>query len=585
MNIQRYLLAFSLCLAVLIMQPYYMEWLGYESDYSTKQVQDNDIALNQPPSQNNTVINEKTYQKNSAFEDQNYPIPNNERIIKIKTNSFSAEISSIGGGSYKSFILYTEDALSNHKYLGGYNDAGIYEDSMQVSLINPNSCAGCISLFNEGMVTKNFQPIRDSFTITNLPPNKNDYFIEPEDSLLINFSLFQEKSNSFIKKTMVFYGNKYKTSYSIKGENLPENSYLGLSWFGGLRTTEKGDYSKNSGSGMSLGYIPYEEGLITGENTEIIGAGESSISIDNNVAWSAIKNKYFICALLLDKQNGMAKITSSSIDVGPLINLPVFDASITSLNNSLNGSLYLGPLDINHIKKLNWNLDTTMNFGWAPVRPFSKLVLWVLQFLHETLKINYGYILILFAFIIRFVTGPLTKKSFVSQQKIQALQPKIKKMNKQFKDDPKRQQKALIDLYRQEGVNPVGGCLPMLLQMPLLFALFTVFRSTIEFRGANFIWWITDLSKPDYILDLPFSIPIYGDGIAVIPILFGITMVYNMKNSMATMDPAQKPLMYIFNGFFVLLFNSFPSGLNLYYTTYNILSILQQRSLKKTLSV
>ena len=384
---------------------------------------------------------------------------------------------------------------------------------------------------------------------------------------------------------MTFYGNKYKSTYSITGKNLPENNSLGISWLGGLRTTEKGDYSESGSSGMSLGSIPYEEGLISGEDTEIIGVGESSISTNNNVAWAAIKNKYFICALLLDRQIGSAKITNSAIDIGPLKNLPVFNASITSLDNNLYGTLYLGPLDINHIKKLNWNLDTTMNFGWAPVRPFSKLILWVLQFLHETLKINYGYILILFAFLIRFITGPLTKKSFVSQQKIQALQPKIKKMNQKYKDDPKRQQKALIDLYREEGVNPVGGCLPMLLQMPLLFALFTVFRSTIEFRGANFIWWITDLSKPDYILDLPFSIPIYGNGIAVIPILFGITMIYNMKNSMATMDPAQKPLMYVFNGFFVLLFNSFPSGLNLYYTTYNVLSILQQRSLKKALII
>ena len=183
MNIQRYLLAFSLCLAVLIMQPYYMEWLGYEADYSTEQSESNDVNLKDSLNKDNKLKNENSSQNNAVFEYSTSSIVNNERIIKIKTNSFSAEISSIGGGSYKSFILFTEDALSNHKYLGGYDDDGLYDDSMQVSLINPNSCAGCISLFDNESSKTPFQPIWDSFTITNLPTNKNDYFIEPEDSL------------------------------------------------------------------------------------------------------------------------------------------------------------------------------------------------------------------------------------------------------------------------------------------------------------------------------------------------------------------------------------------------------------------
>ena len=124
----------------------------------------------------------------------------------------------------------------------------------------------------------------------------------------------------------------------------------------------------------------------------------------------------------------------------------------------------------------------------------------------------------------------------------------------------------------------------MLLQMPLLMALFVVFRSTIEFRGQAFVFWITDLSKPDIIFSLPFNVPIYGDGVAILPLIMGITLFMTMRMSSATMDKSQKPVMYFMNGFFILLFNTFPSGLNLYYTAYNVMSFLQQRGIKSRIS-
>ena len=120
--------------------------------------------------------------------------------------------------------------------------------------------------------------------------------------------------------------------------------------------------------------------------------------------------------------------------------------------------------------------------------------------------------------------------------------------------------------------------------MPLLMALFIVFRSTIEFRGQPFILWIKDLSKPDIVFHLPFNIPIYGDGVAILPLLMGVTLFLTMRMSSATMDKNQKPVMYFMNVFFILLFNTFPSGLNLYYTAYNVLSFFQQRSIKNKLA-
>ena len=145
-----------------------------------------------------------------------------------------------------------------------------------------------------------------------------------------------------------------------------------------------------------------------------------------------------------------------------------------------------------------------------------------------------------------------------------SIQPEVQKLRDKYKNDPQRVSQETLKLYKTHGVNPLGGCLPMLLQMPLLFALFIVFRSTIEFRGAPFFWWITDLSQPDVLFNLPFNIPIYGAHVGFLPIVLGISMFMSQRLSMASMDPKQKPMMYFMTAFFFLLFNQFPSGLNLY---------------------
>ena len=259
---------------------------------------------------------------------------------------------------------------------------------------------------------------------------------------------------------------------------------------------------------------------------------------------------------------------------------PIQKTLFRAFSIAVSSRLYLGPLDVDHISSMGTNLDETMNWGWTIIQPISKGILWVLKFMHNALRLNYGIVLLLFALLIRFVTGPLTKKSFESTQRMQKIQPEIKKMQAKFKNDPQRLNRETMAMYKKHGVNPLGGCLPMLIQMPLLMALFIVFRTTIEFRGQPFIFWITDLSKPDIIFSLPFSIPIYGSGVAILPLLMGGTLILTMRMTSASMDKSQKPVMYFMNVFFVLLFNTFPSGLNLYYTAYNILSFFQQRSIR-----
>ncbi|MAP66505.1 MAG: protein translocase component YidC, partial [Candidatus Marinimicrobia bacterium] len=232
----------------------------------------------------------------------------------------------------------------------------------------------------------------------------------------------------------------------------------------------------------------------------------------------------------------------------------------------------------------NVGLENAISFGWTIIQPFTKGILFVLMFLKKYIN-NYGLVLILFAFIVRIVTGPLTKKAAISSQKMQSIQPKLQKIQKKYKNNPQKLNAETIALYRDNGVNPLGGCLPILIQMPLLFSLFLVFRTTIEFRGAGFFWWINDLSQPDVIFELPFSVPLYGSYVCLLPLLMSITMFIQQSYTMAkNVDKNTKIMMQSMSLVFFLIFNTFPSGLNLYYTVTNILSIFQQRSIRKNLN-
>ena len=225
-----------------------------------------------------------------------------------------------------------------------------------------------------------------------------------------------------------------------------------------------------------------------------------------------------------------------------------------------------------------------MDFGWSFIRPISKGVLYSLTRMHDYIP-NYGVVLIIFSLLVKILVYPLTKKSYQSTSAMQEIQPEVNKLREKFKNNPQKLNQATMELYKKKGVNPLGTCFPMLLQMPLLFALFTVFRSTIELRGEPFVFWIKDLSAPDVLFYLPFKIPLYGNYVCALPILMALSMYAQQKmmqpnNATGPQADQQKMMQYFMMGFFFLLFNSFPSGLNLYYTLFNILTIAQQKLTK-----
>ncbi|MBT4001795.1 MAG: membrane protein insertase YidC, partial [Chloroflexi bacterium] len=499
-----------------------------------------------------------------------------EIVITVDTDLYIARISNRAGGS---LVEYT---LKN--YIGGFNEYGEYDPVSLVSLVqnNDNNCTPCLSLYDQDEKTS--LPFVQYFTSDYR--NDEKLYLSGEDEKKVHYSLVLEDGRS-INKTITFKGNSYSArhDFDLSGFDQTYRQDFEVMWGNGIKPAEKNEKDDLQYSGALM----YQ----AGEKDDIMLKDVDPIprkNYDGNTDWVAVKNKYFMVSLMTDSPGKYASLSAVNTQFGIREITPVYSASIGFDIHSqrISTSLFFGPQDYKVLKQQGHALDDAMNWGFVVIKPISKyVILGLLTFLHNPFGdfyINYGLVLIIFALIIRIVTGPLTKKSAESTQKMQAIQPKMKAMQEKYKNDPQKKNSETMALYRKHGVNPVGGCLPMLIQMPLLFALFTVFRNTIEFRGAEFIFWISDLSQPDVIFNLPFSIPVYGDGVAVLPIVMGVTMFLQQRQSMATMDKSQRPMMYMMSGFFFLLFNTFPSGLNLYYAIYNFLSFLQQRSIKAKLA-
>ncbi|MCG8608880.1 membrane protein insertase YidC [bacterium] len=379
-----------------------------------------------------------------------------------------------------------------------------------------------------------------------------------------------------ITKSFTFYRGKYDIQMDVDFRNL-EDVVEGFSYFvrwnTGLASTEP-DLADDMASARAYAWQGDAEAFDVTDKS-------SSSDWDNPTNWVALKTKYFTLAVIPQTSDAQGVIFhGEEVDVGDEARLKRFgfDLQMPLPNGqpSTVGSyiVYLGPLDYDIITAYNVELEKIMDLGWAIFRPFGRAILWSFDLLHSFIS-NYGVIIIVFSILIKVLLYPLTKKSFQSMRQMQTLQPMMQEINEKYKSDPQKKQQEMMKLYKEYGFNPLSGCVPMLLQMPLLIALFQVFRSTIQLRQSPFVGWISDLSRPDTIAHLPFGIPLYGDTVNVLPIFMGVTMFVQQKMTMK--DPKQKAMVYLMPVFFTLLFNSFPSGLNLYYAMFNLLSILQEK--------
>jgi YidC/Oxa1 family membrane protein insertase len=294
-------------------------------------------------------------------------------------------------------------------------------------------------------------------------------------------------------------------------------------------------------------------------------------TVSGPMEWSAVKSKYFVTGLLAfdSTGGGISGVTATALP--PTGSRPTEAHVRVSIplppSGAFGYTVYAGPLEHDRLARIGHGFDDVNPYGWpgfrTVIRPVAAGVRWLLVWMHEHLHLAYGLVLICFGILVRALLWPLNQKAMRANMQLQAVQPLMKEIQDKYKNDPQKVQQEMFKLYKEHGVNPLGGCWPMLLPMPVLFALFFVFQNTIELRGASFLW-LPDLARPD---------PYY-----IIPIVMGLSMFGLSKVGQMGMppNPQARMMLYIMPVMMTFLFLNFASGLNLYYAVSNLASIPQQ---------
>jgi YidC/Oxa1 family membrane protein insertase len=305
------------------------------------------------------------------------------------------------------------------------------------------------------------------------------------------------------------------------------------------------------------------------------GGGEGDPEYIGEIDWAGIEATYFLGVILPDNPS-RARVRVATTDAGtsgaavvsfPAVNLPVNQSTDQEFR------AYLGPKEPDRLEAIGGETIRSIDRGYGWIEPLVVAFGWLLRALYALIP-NYGIAIILLTILVRVVTIPLTTKQMRSMERMREVQPKVKELQEKFADDRQKQSEEMMKLYRSEGVNPLGGCFPMLLQLPVFIGLFYALRSSIELRQAPFVGWISDLSAPETL----FTIPGIDIPIRVLPLAMGLSMVLQQKlTPQPTVDPAQaRMMMTIMPIMMTVLFYQFPSGLVLYWFVSNILAISHQ---------
>ena len=359
-----------------------------------------------------------------------------------------------------------------------------------------------------------------------------------------------------IEERLRFGGNTYGIGILLTVKNPSDNPYSGiitLNLFKSLKVADRGRR-------VHIGPVLYKDGKVVSVKVKKL----TSLKDYKDILWAGVEDKYFLFALIPPEK-------ASSV-VGKIDEEAVFSSIKYPLSIRGGGSkeialrAYAGPKEVDILEGFEAHLEDTVNFGVFSV--IAKPLLTAMKFFYRYTG-NYGIAIIILTVIIKILFYPLSLKSLRSMKEMQKIQPQIALLKERYKDDKERMNKELMELYKRSKVNPLGGCLPMILQIPVFIALYDVLLLAIELRHAPFFLWIKDLSAKD---------PYY-----VTPIIMGITMFVQQRMSPTAMDPQQAKMMLIMPIVFTFLFLNFPSGLVIYWLVNNILSIAQQYYIQKNI--
>lgn len=541
---QKTLTGFLLIGAILLLWPSYNSLINPTKDIRPEEVVQNSNTKDLVETTNSPLFVEETEIE--------------EQLVDIKNNLYTAVISSENGGSIVSFKLnrHLKKNESSLELIDRHNNNNLY-----VSYFNVD---GEEVLLGGNWVLQNKQ---QDFTLDEQTPSVSLVFLKELDS-------------GVISKTLTFYHNQYNVDINTNLQNIRPytlDAQYSLTWEGGLFSSE------------GTQDLMFQEGLVgQGGNIESFRVGRTGFFGSSNVSFEKETKQYTGNSDFLGyrtKYFGVFLIPQKT-DVVSLTKYITGDRAAVDLRLSQNinftkTTLFFGPLEFDSIKNLEVGIEEKI-LGWQWLYSISWIVYSVMTWMFGLIP-NYGVVVVLFAILIKTITYPLMAKQLRSSKKMQEISPLLNQIKIKYKSNPTLQQQKMAALFQEHKINPLAGCLPILIQMPVLMAVFMVFRNTIEFRGQSFIFWINDLSSADTLF------MVGALSINVLPFLMAGSMYYTMQmstNSMApSSDPAQeatqKMMKYMFPGMMFFLFYSFPSGLNLYYFCFNVLQIVQQKLINK----
>ena len=473
---------------------------------------------------------------------------NPPRVVRVNTPLYSAIISE-KGAVFKSFVL--------NKY-----KESMEPDSPLLEMISPELHNGTIKI---SLAENSVPALNDAFFIADI----KDDAIEVNDNSK-ELSFFWKSSNGIvIEKKFLFSPETYIIGCKVivkNGSNQTIRDNLILSLF------------KVSAENASRYGFEGPSALINNalEQVDIDDIEDKNI-YSGELKWIAVQDRYFMSCIIPES----AVTASMRLFLGQdnvVENQFMQPESIIhpGTQRTFGFHLFMGPRSTKVLKGIDYDLDKAINFGMFDF--LAKPCLWLMNFLYDHFISNYGIAIIILTIFTKILLWPLGAKSYKSMNEMKKIQPLVMELREKYKDDKKKMNEATMALYKTYKVNPVGGCLPMVFQIPVFFALYRMLYEAIELRHAPFLGWITDLSAPDRLLNFGFSIPFMQPpyGIPVLTIIMGATMFLQQKLSPAMGDPSQAKMMQFMPLVFTVIFINFSSGLVLYWLVNNILSISQQ---------
>ena len=457
-------------------------------------------------------------------------LPVSEQTVTVETDLVRVELSNLGGVIRSWELKRYNTAPPEVKPVQLVYQGGKFKGPLSLTVAN----ADVDKMFREGLynIEKDFTKLDAAHPIGH-----------------VTMRFHNAAAQIGVEKRLTFHHDSYLVDMSFAIEGMTESYDIGL--------------------GTNFGIVEWGDGFIglIGSASQVDNkvekeTPEKELERKGTVQWVALQDKYFLSVLI--PKEGAAALAKTE---DPKVVSAGVRMAASGAASSVALQLYAGPKEYDILRSLDAGLEDMIDFGWfiygswTIVKSVAKPIFYVLRFIHDYVG-NYGVTIILLTCMIKLLFVPLQYKSYKSMKMMRAIQPKIKEVQEKYKGDRDRLNKELMKLYRDQKVNPLGGFLPMFLQMPVFISLFNVLYMTIDLRQAPFMLWVHDLSVQD---------PFY-----VLPVLMGVTMFIQQKITPNTMDPTQAKIMLVLPIGMTFLFINFPAGLVLYWLTNNTLTITQQ---------